>query len=87
MALGAYYIKAIALIKNKVLNYQDISYTCLDKLKDIISHLINKLNNYIHIIKDIQKYNNNHKLNENNFLLQQTFEKKNLMEDIYKNIC
>ena len=69
MALGAYYIKAIALIKNKVLNYQNISYSCLDKLKDIILHLINQLNNYINIIKDIQKYNNNHKLNENNFLL------------------
>ena len=59
MALGAYYIKAIALIKNKVLNYQNISYSCLDKLKGIILHLIN----------------NNHKLNENNFLLQQTLWK------------
>ena len=87
MAFGAYYIKAIALIKNKVLNYQDISYTCLDKLKDIISHLINQLNNYINIIMDIQKYKNNNKLNDNNFLLQQIFEKKNLMEDIFKNIC
>ena len=81
MSLGAYYLRAYFLIKEKLKNYQKDSLSDLKMLKNLSEKLLNQFDIYLKVVVEIKK----NQLNYFPYLTYQINEKKQIMKKFQNN--